>query len=194
MRGWLYALTLLSLIFLCGCGNNNNATSNVGLFGYWNIVMCPTNDTNPVYVFALAMSQEGSNNYRGGSITYTGSVTAPTNMCINPKSLNAAATTNSNNYTMPITDTSTDTVIAVNGSLLSQTGSLIRHLHQCRQPVVSGESGNDGHGTPAVIPGQKFDVLSAFATANSACAGEFGPHPHLRPSPRATQPSPRSKG
>src|SRR6516225_1606080 len=105
-------------------------------------------------------------------------------MCINPKSLNAAATTNGNNYTMPITDTSTDTVIAVNGSLLSQTGSLIRHLHQCRQPVVSGESGNDGHGAPAVKPGQKFDVLSAFASTNSACAGEFGPHPHLRSSPR----------
>jgi hypothetical protein len=156
--------------------------------------MYPTNDTNPVYVFALAMSQEGSNNYRGGSITYTGSVTAPTNVCINPETLNAVATTNGNNYTMTITDTSTNTVIAVNGSLSQPNWLYIRQLHQCRQPVVSGESGNDGHGTPAVIPGQKFDVLSAFATANSACAGEFGPHPHLRPSPRATQPSPRSKG
>ena len=124
MRRWLYILTVLSLIVLAGCGGNNNPTTNVGLFGYWNIVMYPTNNANPVYVFGLAMSQEGTNNYSGGSITYTGSVTAPTNMCINPKTLNAVATTNGNNYTMTITDTSTNTVISVNGSLLSQTGSL----------------------------------------------------------------------
>ena len=47
--------------------------------GDWNIAMYPTNSPTPVYVFALAMSQEGSSTYSGASIAYNGSVVAPSN-------------------------------------------------------------------------------------------------------------------
>jgi hypothetical protein len=123
MRRWPCLLSLLLAASLSGCGGNNNTTNNVGLFGDWNIVMYPTGGTTPSYVFALAISQEGTT-YSGSSITYTGSVAAPSNMCINANALRAQATTSGNNFTMTVTDTTTDTVITVDGSLATQTGEL----------------------------------------------------------------------
>ena len=79
-------LSILLPVFLlacvAGCGTGNSNPSNVGLFGNWNIAMYPTNDANPAYVFALAMSQLGSSTYSGASIAYNGSVAQPSNMCI----------------------------------------------------------------------------------------------------------------
>ncbi|MGC2110886.1 MAG: hypothetical protein WA655_15300 [Candidatus Korobacteraceae bacterium] len=108
---------------MSGCGGSNNTTNNVGLFGDWNIVMYPTGSSTPSYVFALAISQEGTS-YSGSSITYTGGVAAPSNMCINANALSAQATTSGTNFTMTVTDTTTDTVITVNGSLATQSGQL----------------------------------------------------------------------
>jgi len=99
----------------CGSNNNNNNTAN-GLFGDWNIVMYPTGSPNPSYVFALAIS-EGTNNYSGSPITYTGSVPVPSNQCINSSAIHATATTTSSNFTMTVTDTTTQTVITMTGSL-----------------------------------------------------------------------------
>ncbi len=127
IKRWLSCLLTMSLLAaITSCGGTNTNPTNVGLFGNWNIAMYPTNNPNPVYVFALAMSQEGNSNYSGGSITYTGSVPIPSNMCINGNSLRATATTTANNtFTMTITDSSTNTIISVNGSLANQgTGSL----------------------------------------------------------------------
>ncbi len=121
-------LTLLPIVLLAlvaGCGTGVNTPSNVALFGNWNIAMYPTNNANPVYVFALAMSQLGSSTYSGASIAYNGSVAQPSNMCINANSLRATATVGSNNnFTMTITDTSTNTIISVQGSLTTQTNEL----------------------------------------------------------------------
>lgn len=87
--------------------------------------MFPTNDPNPAYVFALAMSQLGTSTYSGASITYTGSVPQPSNMCINASALHATATTDSdNNFNMTVTDSTTNTVISVRGSLTSQSTTL----------------------------------------------------------------------
>lgn len=110
----------------CGTGYNNPAT-NVGLFGNWNVAMYPTGSTIPVYVFALAISSEGTNNYSGASTTYTGGVAIPTNMCINGKSLSATATTTSSSgtFTMTITDTSSNTIISTNGTVPTTTTSTI---------------------------------------------------------------------
>ena len=124
-RSTILALALCLLAAIAGCGSSNNNPANVGLFGNWNITMYPTNNPNPAYVFALAMSQEGTSTYSGASIRYTGGVAVPPNMCIDPNSLRATATTGTNNtFTMTITDTSTDTIISVTGSLTSQTTSL----------------------------------------------------------------------
>jgi hypothetical protein len=124
-RYYYHLLVMLLLMSAVSCGSGNNVPNNVGLFGNWNIAMYPTNSPNPVYAFALAMSQEGGSTYSGASIQYTGSVAQPSNMCINPNSLRATATTDSNNnFTMTITDTSSNTTISVQGSLSSQTTTL----------------------------------------------------------------------
>jgi hypothetical protein len=120
MKPCLCLLALLFLVTITGCGGSNSTPNNVGLFGDWNIAMYPTGGANPVYVFALAMSQEGSS-YSGGSITYNGSVGIPTNMCLNPNDLRATATTSGTNYNMTITDPATNTTISVNGTLPSGT-------------------------------------------------------------------------
>lgn len=123
MRRWFCTLPLLWLVTLTGCGGNNTSPTNVGLFGDWNIVMDPTGSQNPVYVLALAMSQEGPN-YSGGSITYTGSVAVPANMCIDAQTLTAQAMTSGSDFTTTITDSSSNAVISVTGSLATQTGSI----------------------------------------------------------------------
>lgn len=116
---------LLLLTGLLGCGGSNSTTQNAGLFGSWNIATYTANTTSPtpIYVFALALSQAGPN-YSGGSITYTGGVVAPPTMCINPATLQATATTNGSNFTLIVTDTTTHTVITIQGSLATQTGTL----------------------------------------------------------------------
>ena len=119
----LLALILVVLAAGCGSGNNNNNT-NVGLFGNWNIVMFPTGSPNPNYVFAMAISQEGSNNYSGSPITYTGTVSMPSDQCINPQALRATATTSGSNFTMTVTDNTTQTVINMTGTLATGTNVL----------------------------------------------------------------------
>lgn len=115
----LLPIFLLFTVVSCGSGNNN-PVNNVGLFGNWNIAMYATGSTTPTYAFGLAMSQEG-NNYSGASITYTGSVAPPANMCINANSLTATATTTGSNYTMTITDATTNTTIRVTGAIPTDT-------------------------------------------------------------------------
>jgi len=123
MQRWSRAIPILWLMILAGCGSGNNTPNNVGLFGNWNITMYPNGSGNPAYVFALAMSQEG-NDYSGSSIAYTGSVAAPSNMCIDANTLSATATTSGSNFTMTVTDASSNTVISVQGSLSSQSTNL----------------------------------------------------------------------
>lgn len=124
MKPLSYFLVLVLLATVTGCGSGNNTQSNVGLLGNWNVVMYPNGSTTPSYVFGLAMSQLGSSNYSGASITYNGSVAIPSNMCINGNALSATASTSGSNFTMTITDTTTDTVITVQGSLTTQTTTL----------------------------------------------------------------------
>jgi len=100
MHRLTYFLALFLLATVSGCGSGNNTTSNVGLFGNWNVVMYANGGTTPVYVFALAMSQEGGSNYSGSSIAYNGSVGIPSNMCINGNTLAATASTSGSNFTM----------------------------------------------------------------------------------------------
>lgn len=124
MRRWLCFVSLLLVASLSACGgSNNNTTNNVGLFGDWNIVMYPSGSSTPSYVFALAMSQEGTS-YSGSSITYTGSIAPPSDMCIDANVLRAQATTSGTNFTMTVTDSTTETAITVNGSLATQSGQL----------------------------------------------------------------------
>jgi hypothetical protein len=121
----LLVIFLLVMTAACGSGYNNPAT-NVGLFGNWNVAMYPTGSTTPVYVFAVAISSEGTNNYSGASTTYNGSVAIPTNMCINGNSLSLTATTSSTGtFNMTITDTSSSTIISANGSVPTTTTSTI---------------------------------------------------------------------
>ncbi len=117
-------VALMLVLVIAGCGSNNNNNTSVGLFGNWNIVMYPTGSPNPSYVFALAISQEGTSNYSGSPITYTGSVPVPTNQCINSAAIHATATTTGSNFTMMVTDTTTQTVITMTGSLASGTNVL----------------------------------------------------------------------
>ncbi|MGD0931839.1 MAG: hypothetical protein ABR902_14405 [Candidatus Korobacteraceae bacterium] len=124
MKRLSYFLVLTLLAAIAGCGGSNNTPSNVGLFGNWNVVMYANGGTAPVYVFALAMSQLGGSNYSGSSITYNGSVGIPSNMCINGNTLAATATTSGSNFTMTVTDRTTNTVITVQGSLATQTTTL----------------------------------------------------------------------
>ncbi len=119
----LIALILVAILAGCGSGNNNTPT-NVGLFGDWNIAMFPTGSSSAIYVFALAISQEGSNNYSGSPITYNGSVPVPTNMCINSSALRATATTSGSSFTMTVTDDTTEKVITMQGSLATSTTTL----------------------------------------------------------------------
>ncbi len=125
----LLVLSLLAMTAGCGSGYNNPAT-NVGLYGDWNVAMYPTSSTTPVYVFALAISQEGSNNYSGASTTYTGTVAIPTNMCINGSALSVSATSTTSSsvttYTMTITDATSDTAITVTGTLPTTTTSTVQ--------------------------------------------------------------------
>jgi hypothetical protein len=112
------------LRLVAGCGSNNNTTpTNIGLFGNWNIVLDQNGTSNPIYVFALALSQEGPN-YSGSSIPYTGSVPVPSGMCINSSTLRATATTSGNDFTLTVVDNTTNTTITIEGSLTSSTGSL----------------------------------------------------------------------
>jgi len=124
LRHLLPATALLLALMTAGCGTGNNNPTNVGLFGDWNIVMFPTGSSNAMYVFALAISQEGSNTYSGSPIPYTGSVPIPTNLCINSSDLRASATTTGNNFTLTITDATSATVITVQGTLATNTSTL----------------------------------------------------------------------
>lgn len=124
MQRFSYFLALVLLATTSGCGGSNNTPNNVGLFGNWNVVMYANGSSTPTYVFALAMSQEGSSNYSGSSITYDGSVAIPSNMCINGKALTASATTSGSTFNMTITDTTSETIISVQGSLATQTTTL----------------------------------------------------------------------
>lgn len=117
-------LVLVLLVTITGCGSGNNTPNNVGLFGNWNVVMYPNGSSTPAYVFGLAMSQLGGSNYSGSSITYTGTVPIPSNMCINAKTITATATTSGSNFSMTVTDSTTNTIIAVQGSLATQTTTL----------------------------------------------------------------------
>ncbi len=117
-------IALILVAILAGCGSGNNTTNNVGLFGDWNIAMFPTGSSSASYVFALAISQEGTSNYSGSPITYNGSVPVPTNMCINSSALRATATTSGSNFTMTVTDDTTETVITMQGSLATSTTTL----------------------------------------------------------------------
>jgi hypothetical protein len=137
---YLLALSLVAAAVGCGSGNNNNNTT-VGLLGNWNIVMFPTGSPNPSYVFAMAISQEGSNNYSGSPITYTGTVQAPSNQCINPQALRATATTNGSNFTMTVTDTTTQTVITMNGTLATGTNVLSGTYNNPASQTCSASSG-----------------------------------------------------
>jgi hypothetical protein len=121
MKRSSYILSLFFLVMLGGCGSGQNSVNNNGLFGNWNVAMYPTGSTTPAYVFGMAMSQEGTNNYSGASITYNGSVAPPSNMCINANTIRATATTSGTSYTMTITDTTSNTVISVNGTLATNT-------------------------------------------------------------------------
>lgn len=124
MRRVLCFFLFISVLMIAGCGSgNNNATVN-GLLGDWNIAMYPTGSSNAMYVFALAISQEGSNNYSGSPITYNGSVPIPTNLCINSSALRSTATTSGSNFTMTVTDTTSQTIITMTGSLSTFTNTL----------------------------------------------------------------------
>ncbi len=127
MRHLSGLLVIFLLVMTAACGNGyNNPPTNVGLFGNWNVAMYPSGSTTPVYVFALAISSEGANNYSGASTTYTGGIAIPANMCINGNSLSVTATTNSTGtFTMTITDTSSSTMINTTGTLPTTTTSTI---------------------------------------------------------------------
>jgi hypothetical protein len=141
MKPLSYFLVLVLLATVTGCGSSNNTPSNVGLFGNWNVVMYPNGSSTPSYVFGLAMSQEGSSNYSGSSITYNGSVAIPSNMCIDGNALTATATTSGTNFTMTITDTTTATVITVQGSLTTQTTTLSGTYNNLASQVCSASTG-----------------------------------------------------
>src|SRR5208282_6665487 len=84
----------------------------------------PTGSSNASYVFALAISQEGTNNYSGSPITYNGTVPIPSNLCINSNALRSTATTSGSNFTMTVTDSTSQTVITMHGSLATSTTTL----------------------------------------------------------------------
>jgi len=122
MRRQLPCLFVVFLLVMStACGGGSSTPANVGLFGNWNVAMYPTGSSTAVYVFALAMSQEGTNNYSGASTTYNGGVPVPNNMCIDNATLRATANTSTGgSYTMTITDTTSNTTINVQGTLPTQ--------------------------------------------------------------------------
>ena len=121
MRRLPCLLAVFLLVMTAACGSGNNAPTNIGLFGNWNVAMYPAGSSSAVYVFALAMSQEGNNNYSGASTTYNGSVPIPSNTCLNSDTLRATATTSTGgSFTMTITDTSSNTIITAQGTLPTQ--------------------------------------------------------------------------
>jgi len=124
MRRVSYLVGLLLVLMIAGCGGGNNTPTNVGLFGDWNIVMYPNGNPNPSYVFAMAISQEGTNNYSGSAIAYTGGVPVPSDECIDTAALRASGVTSGTNFTLTFTDPTTSTVITVQGSLSTQTTTL----------------------------------------------------------------------
>jgi len=148
MRIFSCLLALILVAALAGCGGSDNTPTNVGLFGNWNVVTYPTGSQNPSYVFALALSQEGSNNYSGGSIVYDGGVAPPSGMCINANTLQATATTSGSNFTMTVTDTTTSTIIRITGTLTGGSES-----------SISGNYSNDA--SPACSSSQGTVTMSA---------------------------------
>jgi len=141
MRRLCYFLALTLVLMTAGCGSGNNTVNNNGLFGDWNIAMFPTGNSNAMYVFALAISQEGTNNYSGSPITYTGTVAIPSNLCINSSALRATATTSGTNFTMTVTDTTSQTVITMNGTLSSVTTSLTGNYSNPASETCAASSG-----------------------------------------------------
>lgn len=140
LTGFL-VVTLLIMTAACGSGYNNPAT-NVGLYGNWNVAMYPTGSTTPVYVFAVAISQEGNNNYSGASTTYTGSVSIPSNMCINGKSLSLSATsTSTGSFSMTITDTTSNTIISATGTIPTVTSTISGSYSNAASSTCSASSG-----------------------------------------------------
>ncbi len=144
MKRWLFVPSLFVVMLLAGCGGNSNTTNNVGLFGNWNVAMYPTGSTTPAYVFAVAMSQEGSN-YSGASITYNGSVSIPSNMCISGSHISVRATTstagNVTNYAMSFTDTTSNTVINVTGNLNSNSTTVNGNYSNSASATCPASSG-----------------------------------------------------
>jgi hypothetical protein len=140
MRCLCLLFSLVLAAALVGCGGSNNTPTNVGLFGNWNVVMYPTASGTPTYVFALALSQEGTN-YSGGSITYNGGVAPPSNMCINANTLRATAATSGSSFSMTVTDSTTSTVISVTGSLASQSGQLSGNYSNQASPACPESQG-----------------------------------------------------
>jgi len=142
MRRYYYFFSLLVLLPAMSCGGGSNAINNVGLFGDWNIAMYPTNNPNPAYVFAVALSQEGGSTYSGASIAYNGTVPIPSDMCINASSLRVTATVSGdNNYSMTITDTTTNTIISVTGTLPVQTNTVTGNYSTLSSPACSQSQG-----------------------------------------------------
>ncbi len=135
------ALTLV--ILAAGCGSGNNTPTNNGLMGDWNVAMFPTGNPNASYVFALAISQEGTNNFSGSPITYTGTVPIPSNQCINSSDLRSTAMTNSSNsnFTMTVTDSTSQTVITMQGSLSTSTTTLSGTYTNPASQTCSASSG-----------------------------------------------------
>ncbi len=144
-RSFRVVACLIALIFVlviagCGSGNNNNVTNN-GLFGDWNIAMFPTGSANASYVFAMAISQEGTS-YSGSPITYTGTVAQPSNQCINTQALRATATTSGTNFTMTVTDATTQTIITMQGTLATDTTTLTGTYNNPASTTCPASSGS----------------------------------------------------
>ncbi len=140
-RGVCCLFALVLILMSAGCGSGNNNPTNVGLFGNWNIAMFPTGSPNASYVFAMAISQEGTS-YSGSPITYTGTVSPPNNQCINTQDLRATATTtSSNNFTMTVTDATTQTIITMQGTLASDTTTLTGTYTNPASSTCSASSG-----------------------------------------------------
>ena len=92
----LLPIALLACVAGCGTGEQLPRTSGYSATGTSPCIR-PTTPI-PAYVFALAMSQEGSSTYSGASIAYNGSVARPatcasTRTACEPRQRSAATTT-----------------------------------------------------------------------------------------------------